>query len=217
MNGATGCLNKDGIDRWKGSYVEKALAALKREKPNVDKAIEALEYCAKLTQESRDRGTELSDVFDKLAKHEPFDVKPEHVKFVEAWFAWQQEHKYQFVASEVHLISVPLLLHGSPDFIGYAKDGILEVGDYKCKGRKADYKLRMNEELYCELYEHATGNRPQRIRFVNFHPDTAKRHEDVFLRDPAVLADALLCRQFLEVNKRADAYYERNCKWKLKG
>jgi hypothetical protein len=232
VNGFTGCLSKEGIDRWKQRYLDAAVEVLlkaenKRTKKAwkrlrssrlaIKSAIENIQFCDKVRDESADNGTEITKLFEDIAKGLEVEVPEKYQRFVNSFLNWQAKHNYRFVAVEPHLINPIEMYHGSPDAVGFPAGKPLEMLDYKVKKRGTDYKVLMNEAAYIRAWEVITGQPINIIRIVTFHPITARAHEQVYENDPQYFADFLTCMDMYRVNKRAEAWFEKHCKFPLKG
>lgn len=217
VNGFTGCLSKEGLDRWKKSYFDKGIAALTQEKPDIPKALENLLFCDNVRDESADNGTEITKLFEDIAKGLEVEVPEKYQKYVDSFLNWQAKHSYRFVAVEPHLINPLDMYHGSPDAVGHPAGKPLEMLDYKVKKRGTDYKVLMNEAAYIRAWEVITGQPIDIIRIVTFHPITARVYEQVYENDPQYFRDFLTCMDMYAVNKRAEAWFNKHCKFPLKG
>jgi hypothetical protein len=171
----------------------------------------------KITKESRERGQDIGAMFEAVLK----DEKPKaetiaaYPKHFERFNEWKGKIK-KIHGIETHLINNVDMYHGSPDLVADFGNGI-EMVDYKVKERAFDYKILMNEAAYCEAWRRQYGDEIKIIRLVNFHPATGKIHEDVLDYNHKWLQDFFVCQRMWEVNKTAQAYWQKYCKSKLEG
>lgn len=217
VNTITGSLSKEGLDRWKEKYQIQAVEALTKAKPSVEKALAALRHCDTVRDESAGKGTEITKLFEDIAKGLEVDVPEQYQRYVDSFLNWQAKHSYLFVAVEPHLINPVDMYHGSPDAVGHPANKPLEMLDYKVKRRGVDWKVLLNESAYIRAWGVVTGQLINTIRIVTFHPETAKPHEQVFENDPQYFNDFLTCYDQYAVNKRAEQWFNKYCKYPLKG
>lgn len=196
VNEVTGCLSKDALinNFWRRLGFEKADA---------------------ITKKARDLGLSSAECMEYFRKGIVHDI-PEAIKpFVETWANWQRENNYQVIGVEVHLESKKYHYHGSPDGIGRLPAGEIELFDDKVKDKVADYKTLMNEAAYAQCWLEMYGERINKFRIFTYHPKSAKLYMQEYDNKQEYLDDFLICREMYKVNKRAEEYYESNCKKRL--
>ena len=195
VNEISGCLSKESITAWQRRVGFKA--------------------ADKITQESRERGTEIGKAFEDILKgKEPsYDIK--YNAHVANFKEWSKKIK-RVSGIETHLINAVDMYHGSPDLVADFGSGV-EMVDYKVKARAFDYQILMNEAAYCEAWRTMYGEEIKIIRLVNFHPDTGLIHENVLELKHKWLQDFFTCHEMWKVNQTAQAYWQANCRNKLKG
>lgn len=195
VNEITNSLSKEGLIQW---YRKLGFAEADRQ-----------------TRTARERGIEVGKLFEDLSTRPDMVLIPsQYVQFVETWQSWVNQG-FKILSIEPHLFSKIYGYHGSPDVILKAPDGTIEMGDYKVKGREADYKIMMNEAAYIQAYKEETGTQIERIRIIGFHPDSARLYEKVYPNEPEYFEDFLTCKKMMEVNKKSAKWYNRHCKTKL--
>lgn len=189
------------------------------------------EACDKKTETSRQRGIDVHALFEDYLKGKIQDLPQDHIytRFLLSLKNWQSKTGYVFAAVEPHLVNPEDEYHGSPDAIGHLPGDAeaWEVLDYKIKDKQADYRILMNEAAYarCNVreiegkrfsYELAPwAGKIKRCRILTFNPETAEVHDKVYLLHETYFSDFKTCAQMYWVNKRADAWYNENCRGRI--
>lgn len=171
-----------------------------------------------ITETARNRGITIAEMFEKFRKGDSSfaeNMAEFELSFLKSWTDWQHENKYEVVEVEPHLESVKYHYHGSPDGLGRYPLGSLELFDDKVKDKLADYKTLMNEAAYAQCWLEKTGERIEKFRIFTYHPKSARLYMQEYDNKQQYFDDFLRCREMLEVNKRAQLYYDVNCKKRL--
>lgn len=193
VNEVTGCLSKDSLI----NFFWRPLGFVEADK---------------ITGESRDRGIATATALENYRKGLVQDIPPEIAPFVALWDSYQCRTGYTIQVSEPHLESRKYLYHGSPDGLGHLPGQPIELFDDKVKDKRADYKILMNEAAYAQAWLEMHGEKISQFRIFTYHPVKLAFFEDVYENKPEYLDDFLRCREMLEVNKRADAWYRTHCR-----
>ncbi len=174
---------------------------------------------------ARDQGIALASAFEDYRKIG--STKGKQTKYtkicIENWHNWYSGSVYTIPTDaliEPHLVNTVDGYHGSPDVI--LADTMMDMepvlGDDKSKKRFCDYKLLMNEHAYAMCDSIEVGGKLEKLPwtppikqfwFWTYCPDCGNLYPRVHIFDKQVYDDFLTCKKMREVNKVAEAYFNR--------
>lgn len=178
---------------------------------------------------ARDQGIALASAFELYRKtgDPESSVEGKSAKYVkiclENWHKWYAGSVYTIPTDaliEPHLVNTVDGYHGSPDVVLASTMMDMEpvLGDDKSKKRFSDYKLLMNEHAYAMCDSIDVGDKLEKLPwtppikqfwFWTYCPDCGNLYPRVHNFDPQVYQDFLICKAMREVNKVAEAYFNR--------
>ncbi len=184
----------------------------------------------KVGGDARDQGTRVASAFEEYRKTgDPLTAaKGKGVKYtricLENWHKWYSGSVYTIPTDaliEPHLVNTIEGYHGSPDLImADTMNGMEPVlWDDKSKKRYCDYSLLMAEHAYanCDSIDVGDGKLEKlpwtppvkTFWFGTYCPDCGNLHTRMHRYDPQVYADFLVCKKMREVNRVAEAYFNK--------
>lgn len=175
---------------------------------------------------ARDQGIALAAAFEDYRRTgKTVGKQTKYTKIcLENWHRWYAGSVYTIPTDaliEPHLVNTVDGYHGSPDLILADTMADMEpvLLDDKSKKRFCDYRLLMNEAAYanCDSIE-VNGNIEKlpwtppikRLWFATYCPDCGNLYMRLHVYDPQVYEDFLVCKKMREVNRVAEAYFNKN-------
>ncbi len=174
---------------------------------------------------ARDQGIALASAFEDYRKTgSTVGKQSKYTKIcLENWHKWYSGSVYTIPTDsliEPHLVNTVDGYHGSPDVV--LADTMMDMepvlGDDKSKKRFCDYKLLMNEHAYAMCDSIEVDGKIEKLPwtppikqfwFFTYCPDCGNLYPRVHHFDEQVYKDFLTCKAMREVNKVAEAYFNK--------
>lgn len=178
----------------------------------------------KIGAAARDQGIALASAFELYRQSGKAGKQTKYTKIcLKNWHKWYAGTVYTIPTDaliEPHLVNTKDGYHGSPDVIMADTMANMEpvLGDDKSKKRFSDYKLLMNEHAYAMCDSIEVDGKLEKLPweppirtfwFWTYCPECGNLYPRMHCFDEQVYKDFLTCKAMREVNKVAEAYFNK--------